>query len=87
MVATCPFEIFLEDPCKCDNPANVELSDGTLLFIDTLSIDVSAFNTPYPTITVTPLDNNAFDSAGNQLSLPTTSVIDLGGGILGLDQI
>ena len=73
----------LRDPCSCNNPANIVLNDGSYLFNDTLIIDLSQYTAPYPTVTITPLDNNTFDNLENRITSPTNTVVDLRNGLFG----
>ena len=73
------FTFAISDPCRCDNPNNITLADGTILFADVLTIDASQFVAP--TVTLTATDNNYLDNTGTPIPAAAAVFVDEGGGI------
>ena len=72
----------LSDPCSCDNPLNVTLLDGSILFEDTLKVDANMIAAPH-TVRLASQDGNLLNASGTPIPA-NTSFLDLGGGMFGL---
>ena len=73
------FTYVISDPCRCDNPNNITLADGTILFADVLRVDVSQFVAP--TVMLTATDANYLDNTGTPIPASAAVFVDEGGGI------
>ena len=69
----------MADPCNCDNPDNITLADGTVIFSDFIRVDTSQYTNPM--VSLFAADANFLDNTGVPIDPATATFIDQGGGI------
>ena len=74
LVSSCPAPT---DPCNCNNPANVELANGTFLFQDVITFTASSGGTALLTSNI---GDMILDNTGNALTVPANFTETVAGG-------
>ena len=78
-VETCVYTWSFIDPCNCENPNNITLADGSILFSDFIRVDASQFTNP--SVSLSTADANFLDNTGAPIDAGTATFVSQGGGI------